>query len=513
MRTTIRRIACVAILAWAAAATAASPPPATPLKVQWAYSSDAGKTFTDQPPAADKAPVYGRATFEIDDPAAVGMLWFATKVADGVITPVNNYVVGGRYISNPLILEEAVFTVNGKAAPPEIPGSNTLYLRWGVDPQLLKKGANELLFRGRCLLRGVKTAEFQLTVSPPTALALRSGPALGPIGEDYFTLACRTWIPCPLAVKVKPLEPAGAEQVHSFPRGTLHQVRVSLPKGTRKFRYSVLTGPAAGAKESAAYDVRVPDPAKGLKFVVMGQTAANTGPAGLSAAAKKILELDPDFIIHTGSLVIYAYWDAVWDELFFSPLADLLARKPMCVVPAYKDWYSQQFSWMFYHPTADGAWAPWSWACGPVRFVGVDGLSAAAQGPRFAEWFEGALKDAKEDFLFEVTSYPAYTTLPFGRGQPGVEYDKTVLQPLLAKYRATASLGCAGKFEYIPPPVPASVPSIITGGVGSPMSPGWTKYNFCVFTIKDGKCSYQALAYETGEVLDSRTFKPRPRNP
>ena len=45
------------------------------------------------------------------------------------------------------------------------------------------------------------------------------------------------------------------------------------------------------------------------------------------------------------------------------------------------------------------------------------------------------------------------------------------------------------------------------------MAPGWMKHNYCVFTIQGGACSYQALAYETGEVLDARTFPARPSNP
>lgn len=114
------------------------------------------------------------------------------------------------------------------------------------------------------------------------------------------------------------------------------------------------------------------------------------------------------------------------------------------------------------------------------------------------KWFEAILKAAKDDYVFSVTSYPGYTTHKFGRGMKGHKYDQDVLHPLLAKYKATGSLGCTGKYEYIPAANDKAVPSIITGGVGSPMASGWTQYNYCVVEIKDGKCMMRARSWTNG---------------
>lgn len=483
-----------------------------PLGARWTFSRDQGATYALESGSPGRTQVWGRAEFAVADPAAIGRMWFRPRPEGAGVTPVNSYNVGGRYIVMPLVLEEAQLTLNGQALEPEFPGSPTLYERWGIDPQLLRKGTNVLAFTGRTLPgagRDPAPAEFALETTAGDALDLRNGPALGPIGADYFTLACRTWIPCEVAVKVQPIDPAGEEKEYAFPRGTLHHCRMPLPPGTRRFRYSVVARNGAASRAGQPYEVRVPDPARGMTFIVLGQTAANAGTAGLELAARRILELDPDFIIHTGSLLIYAYWDMTWDSLFFAPLKELLARKPLCAVPSYKDCYSLQFAYALYYPTENGLWANWNWAVGPVRFIGLEGMGAAAEGSNVAKWFEEQLQAAREDFVFEVTSYPAYTTNPFGRAESGKEYDRRVLHPLLAKYKATASLGCTGKYEFIPAPDTNSVPSVITGGVGAPMAPGWNKCQFCVFSLRDGKLSMKVLAYETGEVLDERVFAPR----
>ena len=84
-----------------------------------------------------------------------------------------------------------------------------------------------------------------------------------------------------------------------------------------------------------------------------------------------------------------------------------------------------------------------------------------------------------------------------------------MIQPLLVKYKATAALGCTGAYEYLPAKGAKGVQTVITGGVGAEMAPGWTQCHYCIFTIKNGKCEMEAIAYETGKVIDKRTFQPR----
>lgn len=495
-------------------------PPLVPLQAVWKFSGDGGKSYTIDslpllPTGTVKAPVCGKGEFTIEDPEKIGMLWFTTAspANSGGICPVGERQIGHRYVVMECVLVEAKVSVNGRPFEPEM--NDCLALRYGIDPRLLSKGKNVITFSGAAwnsLSNGGGTNQakvaFQVMTSPADALELRSGPILGPIGEDYFTLACRTHIPAELSVTVKPVEPPGPETSYAVARGTIHHARMPLPKGTRKFQYSITAKNGTNSKPSGPWDVRVPDPAKGLRFVVLGQTATGSGVEGLVKAAESLKKVDPDFILHTGSIVLMAYWDFAWDDCFFKPWKDLLARTPLLFVPAYKDLYSQAYAKLLYYPTADGNWAPWVYKVGPVRFIGIDGYSAP-QYDGLAGWIEDQLKAADDKFLFFMTSSPGYTTNPFGRGADGHKYDKTVVQPLLAKYKVTAQLGCTGKYEYIPATNAECVASIITGGVGSPMAPGWLKYQYCIFNIKDGQCSYEAIAYETGEVLDKRTLPPR----
>ncbi|MCE5280215.1 MAG: hypothetical protein ABFD92_12685 [Planctomycetaceae bacterium] len=507
---------CASILLLATAASAADDakgPQLNAVKATFKYSSDEGKTYAldalPDLPSAGRVSVFGRAEITVDDPAKIGMLWLTTVRDSGGLCPVNDRAIGPKYVCNSPVLLNAKVQLNGKDVPPQLP--DMLVLRWAIDPALLVKGPNVITFSGQgwnalvnCGSSEKVPLAFRLQSTAPDAPALRSGPALGPLGDEYFTLAARTWIPCEMKVTVTPTEPAGAAATHTGPREILHKLRIPLPKGTRKFTYAI----EAGASKAGPWTVRVPDE-KTLRFVVLGQTATGSGVAGLLKAKAALEKVDPDFIVHTGSLVLMSYWDFAWDDCLFAPWGDLLAHVPMVGVPAYRDLYSSAFLNFLYHPSADGNWAQWTWTAGPVRFIGLDGWSAAANAAATAKWVEDVLKDAKEPYVFDITSYPAYTTNAFGRGIAGHNYDKETVQPLLAKYKATASLGCTGKYEYIPAPNANAVDTLITGGVGAPMAPGWNKYNYVIFQIKDGKCSVQAVAYETGEVLDRRTFEPR----
>jgi hypothetical protein len=494
--------------------------PTVAVASRWKFSSDGGKTYTldSVPPVPmhGQPPVFATGAFQIDDPAKVGTLWITTDSPIGGMSPAIDEAIGRRYVSRVPVLLKACVSVNGK--PLVLPESDDTMLlaRYGIDPALLKTGQNVINVSGLFWNtwvnmnqgRSVKVG-FKLSSSPPDALELRTGPVLGPLGDDYFTLVCRTHIPAEIKVTVKPMEPAGTEKIFDLPRGTLHRARIDLPKGTRRFRYTVTASNGPYSKVTGPLDVRIPV-AGNMRFVVLGQTATNGDQLqGLAVAAKALRKLDPDFIIHTGSIVKMAYYDFEWDESFMRPWRDVLARTPICVVPAYRDCYSMAFGRLFYHATADGSWDPWTWSIGNVRFIGMDSLSAAANAQAVAPWVEQVLQGAKEDYVFSVNAYPGFGSHPFGRGIDGHNFDRTVIHPLLVKYKVTAALGCTGAYEYVPAPGAKGVPTIITGGVGAEMTPGWTQYHYCVFTVKDGKCDMEAIAYETGKVIDKRTFQPR----
>lgn len=498
----------------------------SPVKVSWTFSGDGGKTHAmaavPPVPVHGKPPVFAAGEFNVEDPAAIGTLWLTTDSPVGAMATCDDEGVGRRYVGRVPVLLKSRVALNG--TPVTLPESddNMLLSRFGIDGALLKKGKNTLTVSGlywnnSANLQKALTVKvgFLLSSSPADALALRGGPVLGPMGEDYFTLVARTHIPAAVQVAVKPLDPVGPARTFDFPRGTLHRLRMDVPRGTRKFQYTLTTRNGPHSQVTGPFDVRVPR-AGALRFVVLGQTAANGDMLDpLVRAAEALEKLDPDFIVHTGSIVKMAYWDFEWDESFLRPWRQVLATRPIVVVPAYRDSYSMAFGRLFYHATADGGWGPWTWSIGGVRFIGMDSFTVAAggQGPAVAQWVEGVLKDAREEYVFSVNAYAGYVTRPFGRGIDGTNYDKNVIQPLLVKYGATASLGCGGSYECVEPPAGKGVRTVMTGGVGAEMSPGWTQYHWCVFTMKDGSCEMEATAYETGKVIDRQSFPARKKQP
>lgn len=491
-----------------------------PVAVQWKFSGDEGKTYgldaLPPVPVRGQVPVAAQGVFQVEDPAALGAMWVTVDSPIGGMATTDAEAIGRRYVACVPILLKASVIVNGKPLVLPESGDAMLLERFPVDPQLLVKGRNTIDVGGLYWNTWVNMEQahnvdvgFKMMSTPPDALELRTGPVLGPLGDDYFTLVCRTHIPAQVRVTVKPLDPDGPEKASDYERGTLHRLRIQLPKGTKKFRYSVTALNGSHGKTAGPFDVRVPQP-DAMKFVVLGQTAAHPGQIeGLAVAALALQKADPDFIIHTGSIVKMAYWDFEWDESFLRPWKELLARVPICVVPAYKDSYSMAFARLFYHATPDGQWGPWSWTAGNARFIGMDSLWAAQNAEAVAAWTDENLKAAREDYVFSVSSYPGYISRPFGRGIDGHNFDRNVIHPLLARYGATAALGCTGAYEFQPAPASNGVQSVITGGVGAEMSPGQTDHHFCVFAIRDGKCSMEAYAYESGKVLDSRSFAPR----
>lgn len=540
-------IAAGAFLTWAAAAKALDappviPPPAgAPLAAKWEYSRDGGKTFSADVPVI---PVSGgpdatnaylvRAAFTLDDPAGIGGVKVVAGTNSGAFALTSADSVQRRYVGSAPNLVDLKLTVNDKETDAGLFPCR-LYNWLTLDPALLRKGENRLTLAGvfwsAASPAGAVPALLQLEALPADLAVLDRGPTLGAIGEDFFSLTARAVIASDFAVAVRPLDPAGEERRQTFDKNRLLRARIALPKGTRRFSYALTVTAGAKSQTYGPFEAAVPTFGEGFRFVV----AANTyiyghHPEELMDFFAKLQEAKPQLFVHGGVFQNVATHDRFWTDEFFRYSRGALARIPMLAVPGYPDMYSPAaFGQEFYFPTPDGVWGYWTQSFGKVRLVCIEAMSMEEDGGRGLKWLEQTLKDAAEDYVLVFNSQT-----PNCSGQNAKYYSKSAVDyiaknvtPLLVRYKVTATIGSYHYvYERAEPPAGEGVTTIMTskaGGLGWPLRADLREANpaskvavgyknhYCLFEVAKDALRMQAIAYETGEVIDTVTFQPRGR--
>ena len=494
-----------AIIAAAALATAASAQTTMPAGVTdaladatWTFSNDGGKTFTLKTlEARGSTKVFARATFTLDDPAAVGGL----------------FVVRDRN------LEHSSFTLNGKPLTGLL--KRMIYVVIPADPaEHLVKGTNVLVVSGQFRHRGKKPAGVrlkpQLRLLPPKVVGIQTGPALGAIGADFFTVTCRTNMPAVVTVTAK----VGQKETSAeSKRGFYHRLRVALPAGIKTFTYTATSRCGSAEKTDGPFTVKVPGADGTLRLAAAGDSRSH--PDRWKSVAAAILKAEPDLLLFSGDLVGHGRWDHAWDVEFFGPARELLATVPLYPVLGNHDHHAAAFFELFYTPSEDGRAANWSQTIAGVQMVGIDGDT---DWTKLAPWLDKTLKaDSPAKFIFLLTHYPAWSSSNHGlRPDGGMGSSRKVVMPRLAKVRATALIaGHDHCYERLEPPPGKGVTCIVTGGAGAPTygKRGPTrgsdyskafraKLHYCIFDIKGDTCEMKVYDLED-KIIDQKTFKAR----
>jgi len=519
---------------------------AEPVKAAWQFSTDGEKTFADAPPGEiDPTQVRvftARATFNIDDPAAVACLWLAHDDSAAPGLAAGAFCLGdyedarNKNCGATPLWQNTKAALNGKDAPGALPAM--MYHFLPIDPgDALVKGANTLTVSGELWRlnypRNVPVKPLRLLSARPQKAEIRSGPVLGMVGSDFFTVTCRTRIPAAVTVTAVPVEPAGRQTSATSPGGIYHRLKVPLAAGTRKFRYTVASKVGRFETSNGPFEARLPDSeGKHLRFVTIGNTRCHTysdGNAPLLVAG--ILKAQPDLFIHAGQVVELASWDFEWDPHFFGKYGPLLATVPTYLAPDGGDQVGMVHK-TFYTPAGESEVLNWTQVFGQVRLIGIDGIRGWLPGSENAKWLEGVLKDSREKFVFVFNHFPGYSSgqmsRPAGYGKAmwkPLQESRDVVLPLLAKYRATAMIS-ALDFDYERCEVAGDkgVTCIIVGGGGAktyrlsgraaqnnpftgtgPFFPG---HSFAVFDVKGDTCEMKAYSID-GRQIDQKTFKAR----
>ena len=507
------------------------------LAAKWEYSIDGGKTFglealkiTGTPTVTVRDDV-ARVKFNIDDPAQVGLLKVAMASGRGAFAltagaSVDRYNVGAC----PTMINTKI-TLNGQPTDAgHLP--NTLYSYLGIDSMLLKKGENTLELHGilwhKNYHRGSVPADIELQILPTDRAALDRPPMLGMIGPDYFGLAARAVIPSTFTVSVTPVDPPGATVDHPFPRTLQLKARVPLPRGTKRFRYSVEVHAGGATTTCGPYEAKAPTSGNGFRFMVAGGTLNRDHGRGVAPLLYAIDHTHrPDIFIHTGQYQNCTHWDFLWTEGFWRETQPTFARTPLFAMSSPLEVGSlQSFSQMFFFPPDNEDWGHWTTAIGNVRFVAIEAFNQSVDKTDSGlKWFEGVLKEAKEDYVIVLNSHVTHgsPTNYFKVFQKGIDHTAAKIDPLMVKYKVTLAIGSMHRcYERVEPPAGESVPTIIScqaGGrgwqlrtEGKPPNPESKKLSsddhYCLFEVTPEGLKLTVINFQ-GKTLDSCVFKPR----
>jgi len=503
-------------------ATSAEPDPTTaPADLlngaEWEYSLDGGKTFEAVPPvikAEATAEVLARLEFSAEGPG------------DFVCLELRNCRTG-RFAPR--------YALNGTDIRGPMKGMSYRTIRT-IEAKLLRKGKNTLtasLSVSNKARRGRKAKDVTIRLAPAlsglkvTHLKLDIGPVLGAFGKGYFTITCRTNMPARLTLgtistsgcDVGPLALSGSSE------GLLHRFRVKV-NGTGPHEYQIDASCGRQHQCTVSGRVKLPSADDKLRFVAMGDSRSH--PKDWAKVAAAVLKAKPDLIVFSGDMVANGRRDWEWPEQFFEPAKELFATIPFYAVIGNHEADAPLYNELFYTPSEDGRSRNWSQTIGDVLLIGVDGTGGWSKDGKNAKWLERTLAASKAKFIFLFDHYPAWTSGGHGKlGEDGmpkersVRYSRTVIMPLLEKYKATAMIvGHDHFYERSNPP--GGVVHVISGGAGAPLRKKvadaerqnphskvfHSKLHYLLLEIDGDTCKATATTPD-GEVLDTFTMKAR----
>lgn len=510
-RSSRRMFGCALLVVTIAVPGRAEVPPVDLLQgARWQYSADEGKTFAATPPsfpAGGKHPAVARTEFHVADPAA----FVALELTNDLIP---------SFQKN--------FFINGREIPPLQPVMQ--YNRYpAIDSSFLRPGRNVFVaqvvvdtrrraqtFRPAIALRGMQ----------PGHLRFETGPVLGAVTADSFTVTCRT----NLNVSVRLIQLAGAgreEVVATSATGIFHRFKVESP-GPAARRFLLVAG-TPGVR--AAFDAPAPAPHRpGEKVRFAFISDSQSVVKEWTQVARAVRAAQPQFVVHCGDMVSAGRDDDSWEPEFFAPARELLAAIPFYAIHGNHEGQAPVVDELFHTPSPDGKARNWVQDFGDVTIVGIDQWIHLdwEPGSENVRWLERTLAADDSKFLFVATHYPAFSSCSHGKiDAAGVPVEKEirrarqVIVPLLQKYGVTAMINGHDHY-YERSELPSGLIQIITGGAGdgtdgqrkearaqNPYSQFHAKARHYSLVEVDGDtCTLRAIT-PAGEVLDTVRFKPR----
>ena len=491
---------------------------------KWEYSTDRGETWAPRPPivrGGRVAVIYARTGFRVADASTFATLELTHGVPAG---------------------QRMHFFLNGQRVPVPLKGMRYKTIH-AVPPKLLKRGANELTakigFDNRppeskpdLVMPDAKVAlATDLAALEDRHLRIHSGPVLGAVGRDYFTVTCRTNMPARVTLTVDgvPKSRIKLRRLISAP-GLRHRFRVDKldPRPGDKWFYRLTAFHGRHTVTTKRYAAKLQPAGDVLRFVALGDSRTNRND--WRRVALVTLKADPDLVVFSGDMLGRGRNDWEWDEHYFSAAREFFARIPCYAVIGNHEEKAPLYPQLFYTPGKDGLAKNWSQLINGVLLIGIEGRDDWTAGSKNVKWLSRTLEaGAKARFIFFFSHYPAWSSANHGRldertGRPRereTREARAVLMPLLRKHRATAYV-CGHDHVYERSEPPGGPTHIISGGAGAPRggkaptaavqnphSKVFTgRLHYCVVEVAGDTATLKATMLN-GKVFDTRVWKAR----
>jgi acid phosphatase type 7 len=405
------------------------------------------------------------------------------------------------------------WTLNGKPIPLPLDGMRYEFIP-GIPPSMLVSGANELEGAFDVSVSSVRgllaKQEFRpsiaLLAQTEADLAFRTGPIVGWTGRDFFTVTCRTTIPCVVTLK-------SDGKTCASPSGLMHRLRIDGLKPDTAYEYSLTASLAGGGRGVTAgpYTTRT-FPASGpLVFAAVGDSRTN--PATWRRIAEAIRARHPAFAVHTGDFVGSGANDQDWDTQFWEPAKEMLASVPFYPVIGNHEEKSPILPKVFSMPEGR---SDWSQRIGPVLWIGGDAKGKDwEEGGKSLRWLADTLQASRDEFVFMGVHYPPWSSGLHGNNK----LVQKQIMPILDRYDATA-LVAGHDHNYERSERDKATTTITTGGGGAPKYPRsplarnpYSKVfkatnHYAIFTVDGGRCTMQVYDLKD-QVLDTQEWKAR----
>ena len=486
---------------------------------EWEYSTDRGTTWSRRVPivrSGQKAPVYARASFKVDDPSR----YVALELSHGLPARQRMFFrINGKLVVPP---EKGMYYRTIPAIPPDLlrVGTNVLEAKLGYDnrpPPQSPRRMPTVHVALKPLLVGLE----------PRHLRISSGPILGVVEKDFFAVTCRTNMPAKMEVYRHAHGGGQLTFVTDSPPGLIHRLRVQRQQEGADGCYVLV---ADNGRHARAEVIRAADyPKAGEPFRFIGMGDSRTNPDDWAAVAAAALKERPDLVVFSGDMVSRGRNDWEWDEEYFGPAKDFFANIPYYAVIGNHEEDAPLYPKLFYTPSPDGTARHWIQEINGVLLIGIDGRDDWSVESENVEWLEGILQLSQARFIFLFSHYPAWSSSSHGRlreetGRPRereVREAQDAIVPLLVRYRATAYV-CGHDHCYERSELPGGLSHVISGGAGAPLRTKAAEaeiqnpysavfartLHYCLFEITGNTCTMKAITPE-GEMIDTRSWTAR----
>jgi predicted phosphodiesterase len=337
---------------------------------------------------------------------------------------------------------------------------------------------------------------------------IATGPYLQNVGKDHITIMWET------AFSTKSRVDYGITKdcslfVEDTKEARLHEVTLCPLRPNTLYYYEIscdFTTKTGSFKTAPNHNIP-------FKFVVYGDTQAN--PDIHKKIAEKILQINPDLILHTGDIVSNGTKNYQWTSLFFDPLRNVIDHIPIFTCLGNHERNAQNYFDFFSLPNNE-SWYSFNYS--NCHFIVLDTNKDYGKNSQQYKWLKDDLLKTDTKWKFAFFHHPPYTS---GRHPSNLKV-RALLTPLFRKHGVDIVFSGHNHLYERSYPInsaftqdDSAVTYVVSGGGGGTLydfSPNniWTAsvskaHNFCVVNVDGASLDFKALDTD-GQVLDKFTI-------